>query len=262
MDRDGAVRVLLADAVESDHRFGGSVGPWPLPRYARCDVRSRCFAADIEPMVVLAVGHRSPRRIRAATTAAPRADRRGRLSACSSRSRWPCAPSGAADAPVLAVTGILYTIPSLALFALLLPVTGLKRTTVLIRRRLHAAHPRAQHGDRARGGAARRARGRDRHGLRRERRLLASRAAAGAAGHHRRRADRRPSRRSRWSPWRRRRARRAGPVHLPTASSDIFRTPITVGVVLSLLLAVVADLLLLGALTLATPWRRAERRSR
>jgi osmoprotectant transport system permease protein len=39
-----------------------------------------------------------------------------------------------------------------------------------------------------------------------------------------------------------------------------FRTPITVGVVLSLALAVVADLLLLGALTLATPWRRAGRR--
>jgi osmoprotectant transport system permease protein len=39
-----------------------------------------------------------------------------------------------------------------------------------------------------------------------------------------------------------------------------FRTPITVGVVLSLTLAVIADLLLLGALTLATPWRRKARR--
>jgi osmoprotectant transport system permease protein len=34
--------------------------------------------------------------------------------------------------PVLGVTGILYTIPSLAAFALLLPVTGLSRTTALI----------------------------------------------------------------------------------------------------------------------------------
>lgn len=34
--------------------------------------------------------------------------------------------------PVLAVTGILYTIPSLALFALLLPITGLSRGTALI----------------------------------------------------------------------------------------------------------------------------------
>src|SRR6478752_491420 len=33
---------------------------------------------------------------------------------------------------VLAITGVLYTIPSLALFALLLPLTGLSRTTALI----------------------------------------------------------------------------------------------------------------------------------
>ena len=35
-------------------------------------------------------------------------------------------------APVLAITGVLYTIPALAAFALLLPVTGLSRTTALI----------------------------------------------------------------------------------------------------------------------------------
>jgi osmoprotectant transport system permease protein len=35
-------------------------------------------------------------------------------------------------APVLAVTGVLYTIPALAAFALLLPLTGLSRTTALI----------------------------------------------------------------------------------------------------------------------------------
>src|SRR3954454_1899974 len=34
--------------------------------------------------------------------------------------------------PVLAITGVLYTIPALAAFALLLPVTGLSRTTALI----------------------------------------------------------------------------------------------------------------------------------
>ena len=34
--------------------------------------------------------------------------------------------------PVLASTGVLYTIPSLALFAILAPVTGIRRTTVLI----------------------------------------------------------------------------------------------------------------------------------
>jgi osmoprotectant transport system permease protein len=35
-------------------------------------------------------------------------------------------------APVLAVTGVLYTVPSLAAFALLFPYFGLSRTTVLI----------------------------------------------------------------------------------------------------------------------------------
>lgn len=35
-------------------------------------------------------------------------------------------------APVIGVTGVLYTIPSLALFALLLPITGLSVTTAVI----------------------------------------------------------------------------------------------------------------------------------
>jgi osmoprotectant transport system permease protein len=41
-----------------------------------------------------------------------------------------------------------------------------------------------------------------------------------------------------------------------------FRTPLTVGIVLSLALAVVADLLLVLAQRLATPWTRAGKRSR
>ena len=41
-----------------------------------------------------------------------------------------------------------------------------------------------------------------------------------------------------------------------------FRTPLTVGIVLSLALAVVADLLLVLAQRLATPWQRAGRRTR
>ena len=40
-----------------------------------------------------------------------------------------------------------------------------------------------------------------------------------------------------------------------------FRTPLTVGIVLSLALAIVADLLLVLAQRLATPWQRAGRRS-
>lgn len=35
-------------------------------------------------------------------------------------------------APIVSVTGLLYTIPSLALFGLLVPITGLTRTTALI----------------------------------------------------------------------------------------------------------------------------------
>jgi osmoprotectant transport system permease protein len=41
-----------------------------------------------------------------------------------------------------------------------------------------------------------------------------------------------------------------------------FRTPLTVGIVLSLVLAVVADLLLVGAQRVATPWNRGGRRRR
>src|SRR5205085_10913398 len=41
-----------------------------------------------------------------------------------------------------------------------------------------------------------------------------------------------------------------------------FRTPVTVGIVLSLALAVVADVLLVVAQRLATPWTRAGKRSR
>src|SRR4051812_30125093 len=47
------------------------------------------------------------------------------LGVAAARWRWLYPPS-------LVVTGILYTIPSLAAFALLIPVTGLTRTTALI----------------------------------------------------------------------------------------------------------------------------------
>jgi osmoprotectant transport system permease protein len=47
------------------------------------------------------------------------------LGVAAARWRWLYPPS-------LAITGVLYTIPSLAAFALLLPVTGLTRTTALI----------------------------------------------------------------------------------------------------------------------------------
>ena len=52
--------------------------------------------------------------------------------------------------PILAVTGTLYAIPSLALFVLLIPVTGLTLSDRDRRARpLHPAHPHAQHRRRA-----------------------------------------------------------------------------------------------------------------
>ena len=39
-----------------------------------------------------------------------------------------------------------------------------------------------------------------------------------------------------------------------------FRTPLTVGIVLSVALAVIADLLLVGAQRLVSPWQRAQKR--
>jgi osmoprotectant transport system permease protein len=162
--------------------------------------------------------------------------------------------------PTLAVTGVLYTIPSLALFALLLPVTGLTRATaviplaaytllILVRNivtGLDAVPPEVKE-------------------------------AADGMGYSR--------------------ARRLWRVELPLAFPAIvagiriamvttiglvavtaligqgglgslmidglnreFRTPLTVGIVLSLALAVVADLLLVVVLRVATPWRRGPRR--
>ena len=68
--------------------------------------------------------------------------------------------------PVTAVTGLLYTIPSLAAFAVLRPILGLSIWTAIIPLDdVHAADPLSQH----RGGLplrpARRPRGRRGHGL-------------------------------------------------------------------------------------------------
>ncbi|MEV0644824.1 ABC transporter permease [Phytomonospora sp. NPDC050363] len=47
------------------------------------------------------------------------------LGVCAYRARW-------LTAPILALSGVLYTVPSLALFALLAPFLGLTATTVLV----------------------------------------------------------------------------------------------------------------------------------
>jgi osmoprotectant transport system permease protein len=162
--------------------------------------------------------------------------------------------------PTLAITGILYTIPSLAFFVLLGPVTGfLSRTTavvplaaytllILVRNTvtgLDGVPPEVKEAARGMGYT------RTRLLLRVELPLALPSIIAGV------------------------RIATVSTVGLVTVTALIgqgglgqllidgfqrdFQTPLTVGIVLSLGLAVVADLLLLGALTLATPWRRKGR---
>jgi osmoprotectant transport system permease protein len=160
--------------------------------------------------------------------------------------------------PTLAITGVLYTIPSLAFFALLIPITGLSRATavipltaytllILVRNTVTGLDAVPADVKEAAEGM----------GYSRSRQVL----------------------------------RVELPIALPTIITGIriatvttiglvtvtalvgqgglgellldgfkraFRTPLTVGIVLSLALAIVADLLLIGLLRLATPWRRKE----
>lgn len=162
--------------------------------------------------------------------------------------------------PVLAVTGVLYTIPSLALFALLLPVFGtfsvltavipLTLYTLLILVRnivtgLDGVPPEVR--DAAEGMGYSRLR----QIVRVELPLALPAIVAGV------------------------RIATVTTIGLVTVTALIgqgglgqlimdgfrrdFRTPLTVGIVLSLLMAVVADLFLLGLLRVTTPWRRRQR---
>ena len=162
--------------------------------------------------------------------------------------------------PTLAVTGILYTIPSLALFALLLPVTGLSRATaviplvgytllILVRNIVTGLDAVPAEVKEAADGM----------GYSRRRRLMQVElplalpaivtglriamvttiglvtvtALIGQGG--------------------------LGSLLLDGLNRD-FRTPLTVGIVLSLALAIVADLMLVLLLRIATPWQRRSRR--
>jgi osmoprotectant transport system permease protein len=164
--------------------------------------------------------------------------------------------------PVIAITGVLYTIPSLALFALLLPLTGLSQTTALIPLTaytllilvrnivtgLDGVPPDVQEAAVGMGYS------RSRQIVRVDLPLalpgimagiriatvttiglVAITALIGQGG--------------------------LGSLMYDGLQRD-FRTPLTVGIVLSLALAVVADLLLVLAQRLATPWARAGRKTR
>jgi osmoprotectant transport system permease protein len=163
-------------------------------------------------------------------------------------------------APVLSISAIAYTIPSLALFALLLPVTGLSRLTALIPLTAYTLVILVRNTVTGLQGvpsdvleaATGMGYGPTRRLWRVEMPLAMPAIIAGV------------------------RIATVSTIGLVTVAAVVgqgglgelilnegfqrfFRTPITVGVVLSLALAVVADLLLLAGLTLATPWRRAAR---
>jgi osmoprotectant transport system permease protein len=162
--------------------------------------------------------------------------------------------------PVITVTGVLYTIPSLALFALLLPLTGLSRTTALIPLTVYTLLILVRNTVTGLDGvppdvkdaAVGMGYSRSRQLLRVELPLALPAIIAGI------------------------RIATVTTIGLVTITAYIgqgglgqlmldgfqrdFRTPLTVGVVLSLVLAVIADLLLVGAQRLATPWARAGRK--
>ena len=102
-------------------------------------------------------------------------------------------------APIAQVTGILYTLPSIAVFFLLLPLTGRGNLTAIVAlvayslliifRNITTGLDNVPERDEGR---------RPRDGPHRPPAAVAGRAAAGAAGDHGRAADRRPRRPSAW----------------------------------------------------------------
>ena len=156
----------------------------------------------------------------------------------------------------------MFTIPSLALFVILGPVTGfLSRTTavmplaaytllILVRNTVTGLDGVPPEVKEAAIGM----------GYTQTRRLLRVELPLGDARDHRRRPHRHRQHRRHRHRHRARSARAGSGSCLLDGFQRDFQTPLTVGIVLSLALAVVADLLLLGALTSATPWRRKGRR--
>jgi osmoprotectant transport system permease protein len=158
--------------------------------------------------------------------------------------------------PTLAITGVLYTVPSLAFFALLIPVTGLSRATAVIPLTAYTLLILVRNTvtglDAVPDDVKEAAQGMGYSGVRQVLQvelpialpaiiagiriatvttigLITVTALVGQGG--------------------------LGALLLDGFKRD-FRTPLTVGIVLSLTLAVVADLLWVTTLRFATPWRR------
>jgi osmoprotectant transport system permease protein len=162
--------------------------------------------------------------------------------------------------PTLAVTSALYTLPSVALFGLMIPITGLSRTTAVVPLVLYTLLLLVRNVVAGLDGVpAEVLDAADGMGYTRMRRLVSVELPialpAIVAGL---------------------RIAFVSTIGLVTVTALIgqgglgrfivdgeqrdFRTPIVVGTILSIALAVVADLLLLGALRLATPWSRRRER--
>jgi osmoprotectant transport system permease protein len=161
--------------------------------------------------------------------------------------------------PVLAVTGVLYTIPSLALFALLLPLSGLSRTTALVPLTAYTLLILVRNTvtglDGVPADVKEAARGMGYSPMRQLVRIELPLAVPAIIGGIR--------------------IATVTIIGLVTVTALIgqgglgaflldglqrdFRTPLTVGIVLSLALAIVADLVLVVVQRLATPWRRTRR---
>ena len=130
--------------------------------------RTRCG----RPVDRLGLDGRPPRRARRSHGPAPRTSRRiavvDRLRDLVRPVRSGPSAGAASTRPITGVAGILYTIPSLALFAALVPITGISLLTAEIPLDpVHAADLRAQHRRGLRRRPARRPRGGRRHGLHR-----------------------------------------------------------------------------------------------
>ena len=120
--------VPLGYVVESDRSCGGSVHPmpplvgWAAPR-----------RTIPQPVVLLGVSTAAPGRFLArGALETPGPSRYRRWWRPRSASRWRCSRTGCGSSIPTSALGVLYTIPSLGLFALLGPILGLGSTTVLI----------------------------------------------------------------------------------------------------------------------------------
>ncbi len=163
--------------------------------------------------------------------------------------------------PLLAATGVLYTIPSIAFFFLLLPITGRGRDTAIIA--LSAYTLQIIYRNTIVGLANVPGRGQrrgPRHGHDRAPDPLEGRAAAGGAGDLRRAADRDGQHGRDRDPGGLRRRRR--PRRTDLRQGINFPTNIIIAGGIAFLMAIVFDLILFGIQRLLTPWRRAARHDR